>query len=53
MRSVRMRLVDGAVLGLIKQRLEAPVVEEIRDDGKRERKPRYKVTLDDPNAIYG
>jgi hypothetical protein len=44
MKCVRMRVVDGAVLGLIKQWLEAPVVEEIQDDGNRGRKPRYKVT---------
>src|SRR5271157_1631853 len=31
MKCVRMRVVDGAVLGLIKQWLEAPVVEEIRE----------------------
>jgi RNA-directed DNA polymerase len=29
MKCIRMRVVDGAVLGLIKQWLEAPVVEEI------------------------
>src|SRR5260370_2663372 len=44
MKCVRMRVVDGAGLGLIKQWLEAPVVEAIREEGKRERKPRYKVT---------
>jgi len=39
-----MRVVDGAVLGLIKQWLEAPVVEEIREEGKRERDLVTKVT---------
>jgi RNA-directed DNA polymerase len=35
MKCVRMRVVDGAVLRLIKQWLEAPVVEQIRDEGNR------------------
>jgi len=53
MKCVRMRVVDGAVLGLIKQWLEAPVVEEIREEGKRERKPRYKVTRNSKGTPQG
>src|ERR1700747_822962 len=48
-----MRVVDGAVLGLIKQWLEAPVAEEIRDDRKRESKPRYKVTRNTKGTPQG
>jgi len=36
-------VVDGAVLKLIKQWLEAPVVEEDQDDENRGAKPRRKV----------
>jgi RNA-directed DNA polymerase len=39
-----MRVVDGAVLKLIKQWLEAPVVEEDQNDENRGGKPRRKVT---------
>jgi RNA-directed DNA polymerase len=53
MKCIRMRVVDGAVLGLIKQWLEAPVVEEIREEGKRERKPRYKVTRNSKGTPQG
>ena len=53
MKCVRMRVVDGAVLGLIKQWLEAPVVEAIREEGKRERKPRYKVTRNNKGTPKG
>ena len=53
MKCVRMRVVDGAVLGLIKQWLEAPVVEEIREEGKRERDPRYKVTRNSKGTPQG
>jgi len=52
MMCVRMRVVDGAVLGLIKQWLEAPVVEEIRD-GNRGNKPRYKVTRNTKGTPQG
>lgn len=53
MKGVRMRVVGGAVVGLIKQWLEAPVVEEIREEGKRERKPRYKVTRNSKGTPQG
>jgi RNA-directed DNA polymerase len=50
---VRMRVVDGAVLGLIKQWLEAPVVEESKEDGNRGREPRYKVTRNTKGTPQG
>src|SRR5271166_4415293 len=53
MKCVRMRVVDGAVLGLIKQWLEAPVVEEIREKGKPDRQPRYKVTRNTKGTPQG
>jgi RNA-directed DNA polymerase len=53
MKCVRMRVVDGAVAGLIKQWLEAPVVEEIREEGKRERQPRHKVTRNSKGTPQG
>ena len=53
MKCVRMRVVDGAGLGLIKQWLEAPIVEEIREEGKRERKPRHKVTRNSKGTPQG
>src|SRR6201984_173205 len=53
MKCVRMRVVDGAVLGLIKQWLEAPVVEEIREEGKRERNTRYKATRNSKGTPQG
>ncbi len=53
MKCVRMRVVDGAVLGLIKQWLEAPVVEEIKEDGNRGREPRYKVTRNTKGTPQG
>jgi len=43
MKCLRMSVVDGAVLKLIKQWLEAPVVEEDQDDENRGAKPRRKV----------
>jgi RNA-directed DNA polymerase len=53
MKCVRMRVIDGAVLGLIKQWLQAPVVEEIREKGKRERNPRYRVTRNTKGTPQG
>ena len=50
---VRMRVVDGAVLGLIKQWLEAPVVEDNWEDGKPDRQPRYKVTRNTKGTPQG
>jgi RNA-directed DNA polymerase len=46
-------VVDGAVLGLIKQWLEAPIVEETRQGGNAERKPRYKVTRNTKGTPQG
>ena len=53
MKCVRMRVVDGAVLGLIKQWLEAPVVEEIREEGKPDEQPRCKVTRNTKGTPQG
>ncbi len=53
MKCVRIRVVDGAVLGLIKQWLEAPIVEEIKEDGNRGREPRYKVTRNTKGTPQG
>jgi RNA-directed DNA polymerase len=44
MKCLRMRVVDGAVLGLIKQWLEAPVVEEGQSGESRGGPTRRKVT---------
>jgi retron-type reverse transcriptase len=43
MKCFGMRVVDGAVLGLIKHWLKAPVVEEVREGGKRDGKPRLPL----------
>jgi hypothetical protein len=53
MKCVRMRVVNSAVAGLIKQWLEAPIVEEIREEGKRNRTPRYKVTRNNKGTPQG
>jgi hypothetical protein len=53
MKCVRMRVVDGAVLGLIKQWLEAPIVEEVREEGKGDRTPRYKETRNSKGTPQG
>src|SRR5260370_29182054 len=53
MKCLRMRVADGAVLKLIKQWLEAPVVEEDRNDENRGRKPRRKVTRNTQGTPQG
>jgi RNA-directed DNA polymerase len=54
MKCLRMRVVDGAVLGLIKQWLEAPVVEEEDQSGESCGGPsRRKVTLEHPGHAAG
>ena len=53
MKCLRMRVVDGAVLKLIKQWLEAPVVEEDQSDEDRGGKPRRKVTRNTQGTPQG
>src|SRR3981189_3636466 len=53
MKCLRMRVVDGAVLKLIKQWLEAPVVEEDQSDENRGGKPRRKVTRNTQGTPQG
>jgi RNA-directed DNA polymerase len=53
MKCLRMRVVDGAVLKLIKQWLEAPVVEEDQNDENRGGKPRPKVTRNTQGTPQG
>jgi RNA-directed DNA polymerase len=53
MKCLRMRVVDGAVLSLIKQWLEAPVVEEDRDGENRGGKLRRKVTRNTQGTPQG
>ena len=53
MKCLRMRVVDGAVLKLIKQWLEAPVVEEDQNDENRGGKPRRKVTRNTQGTPQG
>jgi RNA-directed DNA polymerase len=53
MKCLRMRVVDGAVLKLIKQWLEAPVVEEDQNDQNRRGKPRRKVTRNTQGTPQG
>jgi RNA-directed DNA polymerase len=50
---VRMRVVDGSVLGLIKQWLETPVVEEDRSEVQRGGKPQCKVTRNTKGTPQG
>jgi RNA-directed DNA polymerase len=53
MKCLRMRVVDGAVLGLIKQWLEAPVVEEDQSGENRGGLTRRKVTRNTQGTPQG
>jgi RNA-directed DNA polymerase len=53
MKCLRMRVVDGAVLGLIKQWLEAPIVEENQSKESYGGPSRRQVTLEHPGHAAG